>query len=220
MSWTDNKTLIEYSKYKPCQEIFQAVCDEIGKHYEKQGFKYSRSRPKITIKDKIFKVEICFWSSRSNIPGEYVNLEILPNFYSNQLIKEKKSKGFLFGHTGLFYHQYTNNPKQIKVRQIFGDEMGRIDEYSTESVIIDNNNCNVYGIDEAKFNKIIAFIDNKIIVWIAKLKTEKGILELLENASKTKIRALNGKGGNSEFIDYVNLNFPGINIEKLLEKQD
>ena len=42
MSWTENITLSEYSKYTPCQEIFQAVCDEIGKHYEAKGLKYSR----------------------------------------------------------------------------------------------------------------------------------------------------------------------------------
>jgi len=219
MDWTDNKTLLEYSQHTPCKEIFQAVCDEIGKHYEKRGFKYSRSSPKITIKDKIFKVEICFWSSRSNIPGEYVNLEILPNFYSNQPIKEKKSKGFLFGHTGLFIHKYSDNPKKIKIRQIFGDEIERIDEYSDESVVKDNNNCNVYGLNEANFSKIIEFIDNKIIIWAEKLKTEQGILELTENASKTRIWALNGKGGNSEFVPFVKLNFPNIEIEKLLEKK-
>ena len=218
MTWTSNKTILENSQYTPCQEIFQAVCDEIGKHFEKRGFKYSPSSPKITINDKILKVEICFWSSRSNIPGEYVNLEILPNFYSNQLIKEKKSKGFLFGHTGLFIHKYSDNPKLIKVRQIFGDEIERIDEYNHESVIKDNNNCNVYGLDEAKFNKIIEFIDNKIIVWIDKLKTEKGILELLENACNTRLWALNGNGGNTEFMEYVKMNFPQINIAELLKK--
>jgi len=105
MGWTDNKILLEYTRYTPCQEIFQAVCDEIGRHYQNLGFKYSRSTPKLVIENDKIKLEICFWSSRSNIPGEWVNLEILPNFYSLQLKKTSDKKGFLFGHTGIFYHK-------------------------------------------------------------------------------------------------------------------
>lgn len=216
MNWTENKILLEYSKYTPCQEIFQAVCDEIGMYYEKKGGKYTRSRPKITFKDNKLKVEICFWSSKSNIPGEYVNLEILPNFYSTEIVKSNKSKGLLLGHTALFIRKYLVNPKQIKVRQIFGEEIERIDEHSTESVIRDNHTCNIYGLDESKFNMIIQFIDKNIISWIGKLKTEEGVLELIENACETRIWSLNGKGGNSDFIEYVKLSFPNIEIENRL----
>jgi hypothetical protein len=219
MSWTDNKTLLEYSKYTPCQDIFQAVCDELGKHYETQGFKYSRSRPKLTIDKDNIKLVIAFWSSRSNTPGDWVNLEILPNFYSKQLAKTSSIKGFLFGHTGLFYHKYSDNPKQIMVKQIFGDELERVDEYSNESKIIESNNCNVYGIDKEKFDSIVKFIDNKIVPWTSKLATEEGIIELITNASPTRVWALNGKGSNSDFIKYVHLNFPSINIENELDKK-
>jgi hypothetical protein len=218
MSWTDNKILLEYSKYTPCQEIFQAVCDELGKYYETEGFKYSRSRPKLTIEKGNIKVVIAFWSSRSNIPGDWVNLEILPNFYSKQLAKTSDTKGFLFGHTGLFYHKFTDNPKQILVKQIFGGELERFDEYSNESKIIESNNCNVYGINKEKFDSIIKFIDDKIIPWTSKLATEEGIFELIKNASPTRVWSLNGKGSNSDFIKYVQLNFPNINIEKELDK--
>ena len=220
MSWTNNETLLNYSKATPCKEIFQAVCDEIGKHYEKQGLKYSRARPKIVYKDKDIKVEICFWSSRSNIPGESINLEILPWFHSLQLAKQSKTKGYLFGHTGLFIHKYTDNIKQRKIRQIFGDEEEYVYEYSYESIIKDNNNCNVYGLDEQKFKKIIEFIDNKILSWVEKIKTEEGINELIQDPSQTRIEALNlnGKRGNSCFVEYVKTNFPNINIDKWREE--
>src|SRR5205085_208285 len=112
--------------------------DELGKHYEKKGFKYSRSRPKLTYKDAMLKLEICFWSSGSNWPGERVNLEIVPNFYSNLLAKESKTKGFLFSHTALFYHKYTNDKDKVKVRQIFGDELDWVDVYGYQSKITDN----------------------------------------------------------------------------------
>ena len=71
MSWTDNMTLLEYSKYTPCQEIFQAVCDELGKHYVAKGYKYSRSQPKLKIEKSDIKLEVAFCSSRSNTPGDW-----------------------------------------------------------------------------------------------------------------------------------------------------
>ena len=219
MNWTDNRTLLEYSKYTACQDIFQAVCDEIGKHYIEKGFKYSRSRPKLTIEENNIKLVIAFWSSRSNIPGNWINFEILPNFYSKELAKTSKIRGYLFGHTGLFYHRYTDNPKQIKVKKIFGEELERMDEYSNESKIIESNNCNIYGLDKDKFDLIIQFIDNKILPWTSKLSTEEGIFELVKNASPTRIWSLNGKGGNSDFIKYVQLRFPNIDIEKELSEQ-
>jgi hypothetical protein len=213
MSWTENKILLEYTKYTPCQDIFQAVCDEIGKHYEKRGdMKYARSRPKITYKDKDIQLDICFWSSRSNTPGDCVCLEILPNFYSAQL--KKKGMGLLFGHTGLFKQKHTGNPGQTKVVQIFGDEIERIDENNTESAIIYNNSCNVYGLDEHKFNSIIKFIDDEIIVWIEKLKTEAGIVALTSNMSLTRKVSLKGEGTNSSFREYVKTCFPDIDIDK------
>jgi len=218
MSWTDNMTLLEYSKYTPCQEIFQAVCDELGKHYVAKGYKYSRSQPKLKIEKGDIKLEIAFCSSRSNTPGDWVSFEILPSFYSKQLAKTNNTKGFLFGHTGLFYHKYKDNPKQILVKQIFGGELERIDEYSNESKIIESNNCNVYGIDKEKFYSIVQFIDNKIVPWASKIRTEEGIVELITNASPTRIWSLNGKGSNSDFIKYVQLNFPNINIVSELDK--
>jgi hypothetical protein len=216
MSWTENKTLLCYSDATPCKEIFQAVCDELGRYYEGKGFRYSRSRPKLTYKDSVLKVEICFWSSGSNTPGASVNLEIIPNFYSVQLSKEGKTKGFLFSHTALFYHRYTNDTNKVKVRQIFGDEVEWIDTYGYQSRITDNNNCNVYGIDELKFKKIIAFIDSKIIPWIKKLQTGQGVVELLHEASDFRKSALDSKHGNSEFVNYVRTMFPGVDIERLL----
>lgn len=216
MSWTNNKTLLEHSKHTPCKEIFQAMCDELGKHYEAKGFKYSRSRPKLTLEKGDIKLIIEFWSTKSNTPGSSVSFEILPNFYAKQLAKTSTINGFLFGHTGLFYHQYTDNPKQILVKQIFGEELERIDEYSNESKIIDNHHCNIYGIDKEKFDSIVKFIDDKIVSWISKLATREGILELITNASPTRVWSLNGKGTNSDFIKYVQLNFPDIDIEKKL----
>jgi hypothetical protein len=217
MNWTENVVLKNSSGTTPCSEIFQAVCDELGHHYEQRGFKYSRSRPKVVSKEKEIKLEICFWSSASNTPGRYVNLEILPNFYSLELAKQSSIKGFLFGHTAIFDEKYTNDKRKIKVIQIFGDVLEREDEYSQESVIRHNNNCNVFGLDKVKFDKIVEFIDSKILPWTDKIRTEKGLLELLKNPTKTRIGSLNGKGTNSDFVNYVKAKFPQLDINVLTE---
>jgi hypothetical protein len=224
MNWTENEVLLNQRETMPSKDLFQAVCDEIGKHYETKGFKYSRSRPKLTFKDKVLKLEICFWSSRSNTSGRHVSLEILPNFYSLRIInsktsngKSKISNGFLFGHEAIFSRKYTDNPKQQRVNQIYGDVLERLDDSTYESQIRDNHYCNVYGIDEEKFKRIIEFIDKKIIPWIENLKTKEGVLEFTENPTKQRLFSINGQGGNSDFIQYCKIHFPEIDIEKRLE---
>ncbi len=216
MNWTENKTLLNFSEQTPCKEIFQAVCDEIGRHYEHSGFKYSRSRPKLTFKDNEIKLEICFYSSASNMQGEYVNLEIIPHFYSVELSKLGKAKGYLFGLASIFSSKYSDDPKKIKIIQIFGDVIEREDPQGTESILRYNHNCDVYGIDESKFNKIIEFIDNRIINWVSRIKTEEGINELIENPTQMSIWALNlnQKGGNSDFKEYIKIKFPRINMNQ------
>lgn len=211
-NWANNETLLNYSKHTPCNDIFQAVCDEIGQYYnEKHGYKYARARPKITIKNADFKLEIAFWSSRSNIPGDYVNLEIIPVFYDLNAPKNHESKGMLFCQGAILYHTYTTDIQKVRHVPIFGDVEELVLEYSHESVIKDLNTCNVYGLDETKFKQIIAFLDTKIIVWLDKLKTEKGVLELIHNPCETQLMEFK----NGYLFNYIKTNFPNINIENL-----
>lgn len=218
MSWTNNKVLLEYTEHTPCREIFQAVCDEIGNHYQNAGFKYSsiKTHSRLNTENEKLKLEIKLWPSSYSTPGETVGLEIIPSFTSKQLEKLDDKKGFIIGHTGILYHKYTDDKSKIRVNQIFGDVLERTDPYSHESKIIDNHYCNVYGIDKEKFDKIINFIDTKILSWLPKLQTKEGILELLKDASPTRVGALSGMGTNSRFVRYVKLNFPDIDVEKEL----
>ncbi len=220
MAWADNEILLTYSRYSSCGDIYQAVCDEIGKHYVQLGWKYARSRPAITYKDKHIKVVIGFSSSGSNTPGDSVLLQILPVFYSIQMIiKGQHASGLLLGHTDLFYHKYMDDDsRQIKVISVFGEEYNRIGREGEESKLIESGVCNVYGLDEEKFKKIIGFIDAKIIVWIDKIKTEKGILELTENSSETRKHSLRARNTNGEFVEYVKRFFPLIDIDERLKE--
>jgi hypothetical protein len=163
MNWTENETLLSYSPYTPCKEIFQAVCDEIGKYYEQKGFKYSASRPKLVLKKDDFTIEIAFFSSRSNMPGQYVNLEIIPSLSNKSAKTEANPKGILSQYPDLFYHPADEIPPKMTIHEIFGGVIYNTESWITESVIRDYHACNVYGLDEEKFLKIIAFIDHKIL---------------------------------------------------------
>jgi hypothetical protein len=164
MNWTNNKTLLGYNEYTPCKEIFQAACDEIGNYYLAKGFKYSSSRPKLVLKKDDYKIEIAFFSSRTNTPGRFVTLEIIPSLLAKSAITVENPKGILSQYPDLFYHPTNELPPKMIVKEIYGDVIYNTESWITESVVRDYHACNVYGLDEEKFSKIIAFIDDKILV--------------------------------------------------------
>ncbi len=215
MSWTTNTVLLKDPATVSCKEIFQAVCDELGHYYSKIGFKYAASRPKLAIARGKLKLDIRFYSSHSNMPGEYVNLEILAEFYAPEL-KQTRTKGFLFGHTALFYLKNDNdNPQIRKGISIFGEEREAIVENSQGSELIYSNNCNIAGLTGDRFSKIVAFIDSKIIYWLDQLQTEDGITAFLEQAGFSRAKSL--VDTNSNFVAYVEANFPTIEVENALQ---
>ncbi|WP_166243138.1 hypothetical protein [Paenibacillus turpanensis] len=209
------------SPYTSCKEIFQAVCDEIGTYYTTKGFKYAKSRPSITYKDKEITLQIAFWSSGYNTPGDYVNVEIIPAFFSTKIARVKKTaqprskRGYLFGHPAIFLHDLPGRePGTVRIRQIFGDEMERYEEGKSEKL---NHSCNVYGITHEKFENIIHFIDNHIISYIDVLKDHEKLLAFIEGSNKERSYYLN----NPELLEYIEIAFPsrkGQLIEVLQKK--
>jgi hypothetical protein len=118
----------------------------------------------------------------------------------------------LFTHGAIIYHKYTGDIQRVRHVHIFRKVEELVLDYSCESVIKDVNMCNVYDLDEAKFNKIIDFLDAKIIVWLDKIKTENGILELINNPCDTQLRDIK----NGYLVDYIKLNFPNIDLTRIL----
>jgi hypothetical protein len=157
--WTNNQILISHNQNTPCKEIFSAVCEELGNYYVSKGFKYTKSRPKLTLEKGDNKLEIAFFSSRSNIPGNYVNLEIIPTIKS----KTNPSREFSTQIWESFFIKSDEMPAKMTIKEIFGGETINTEYWLTESSIREYNCCNVYGLTEENFRKIIIFIDEKII---------------------------------------------------------
>ena len=93
--WSENSVLYNNSPYVPPKDIFQAVCDELGRYYSEKGAKYTRSNRKIKVKFECVICEFGLWSSHGNIQGEWVNLEIVTSVYAVDKTDMEK-KGLLF----------------------------------------------------------------------------------------------------------------------------
>lgn len=195
MDWTDNNILLNQDVSTPCKDIFQAVCDELGEYYSDKGFKYARSRPKLTYKDNEIKLEIKFFSSASNTPGEWVCLDIIPVFVSLDLENTKYPKPYILGSSTIMTKIGDWADKKLIITETaFGERINHIDDYSEEPLFRYSNNCNVYGINKEKFDLLVSFIDSKIISWIEKAKTKEGILEVIKNRNKRTDWELNNSG--------------------------
>jgi|TARA_Y100000114_G_scaffold154224_1_gene175808 hypothetical protein len=208
--WKEESILNNYNEYTPCKDIFHAVCDEIAEYYIPKGWKYAKSRPKLTYNDKSVKIEIAFWSSGSNMPGDYVNLEILPAIYSLDLKRDLKdkgidSKGLILGYPTIFFERLVNIPKGTKrVLTIEGEIREFKEEYEETSVLRHHNNINVYGINENDFIKIIDFIDNRIVIWKDLINDYEKLKVKISSFLKSDIRELK----SSDFLSYIQFKFP------------
>jgi hypothetical protein len=86
------------------------------------------------------RLEISQWSSSSNIPGNYILLEIIPTFVSLELVKNKKEKGgknngYILGYPEIFIHSLVDKRAGIvKIKQIFDEDVVRIEEENNESI--------------------------------------------------------------------------------------
>ncbi len=141
--WTENSILTNQNETTPPGEIFDEFCQAIGYYYQQKGYKYTRSRPKVKIETRDLFVEINFWSSRSNMAGSSVGLEILPYVGSKKLKKWIKTNK-----TGRNEYIYGPTKYDFRFQNIYGasvdfflDLILKIDKYIAEHLnIADNKN--------------------------------------------------------------------------------
>lgn len=92
--WEEGSILYNTSPYTAPKEIFQSVCNELGRYYTEKGAKYTKSNRKIKWLGKKLRCEIRFNSSHSNMAGSWINLEVVTNTYAIDC-KDMERKGIL-----------------------------------------------------------------------------------------------------------------------------
>ena len=117
--WEEGSILFNCTPNTSPQEIFQAVCNEIGRYYSERGMKYTKSNRKLKWQGEKLRCEFVFWSSHSNIRGEWVNLEIVTNVYA--LDKSNMEKN------GLLYFKI--KPRNFNVYDIDSEQFCRITDF-------------------------------------------------------------------------------------------
>jgi hypothetical protein len=139
--WTEDSILTNQSEHTPPAEIFDAFCQAIGFYYQQKGYKYTKSRPKVKIESKDLFVEINFWSSRSNMAGSSVGLEILPYVGSKKLKKWIKTNK-----TGRNEYIYGPTKYDFRHQNIYGSSVDffldlilKIDKYIAANLNIEDN---------------------------------------------------------------------------------
>ncbi|MBD3638273.1 MAG: hypothetical protein HUJ25_13050 [Crocinitomicaceae bacterium] len=208
--WKQDSILANYSEHTPCKDIFQAVCDLIGDHYQNLDWKYARSRPKITFKDKQFKMEVAFWSSGYNTPGDYVNLEIIPAICSLELIKHYKEQGestngYILGMMDFYHEKSEEVPAGIRrVINIDGKTTDLEEGRWPEGVLSFNKNINVYGITPELLEKIISFIDQRIVIWLEAMNNLDLLISLIDKLPDSSKKELK----QGAFYEFLKLEFP------------
>lgn len=123
-NWTreENSVLNYMNEYTQPKEIFQAVCNEIGRYFVMKGAKYTKSRPRLKFNGKKLRCEFGLWSSCSNTAGQWINLEVVTSVYA--IYNDGMArKGIL---------NYSPRPKNFNVykinQQMFADIIKYIEE--------------------------------------------------------------------------------------------
>lgn len=131
-TWEENSILYNISEYMPPKDIFQAVCNELGRYFSLHGAKYTKSNKKLKWNGKKVRCEMGLWSSHSNIQGDWVNLEIVTSVYAINA-KGMEKKGLL---------KCDIRPEHFNVYKLDVQKFGEIIQY------IDNTLKKVWDFEE------------------------------------------------------------------------
>ncbi len=174
--WEENSILYTYNERTRPAEIFQAFCDELGKHYQKKGMKYFRSGPRIVLDTKRNKIVLTFNSSRSNTPGRSVMIELGVFIFDLEL----DSKNPVFNSFTMFSKKLdTEEQGRIIIENLVGEQITRKEE-NVESEFRYNKNFKVYGLSENGFQQVISFLDGKVFAWSEDLYDTVKVKVLIE----------------------------------------
>ena len=185
--WKKDSILNSYNEDTKPSEIFKEVCNVIGNYYSEKGWKYSSSRPKIRLDSNDLVLEINFWSSRSNMTGAYINLEILPYVSSKKLKKWIKENDI--GRNSSIYapktYAFRNNNVFGITEQELSNLIMEMDTFIERELNIDNND---EFIEHMLQNLDDSIVDN-FACYLA-MRKDKRMFDVIKHDNSLKINTL------------------------------
>ncbi len=168
---------MKYEAWKhTSRPLFLAVCDDLADVFGKEGFRYARSVPKLTGKQKDCKLQILFASSHSNVAGKYVCFEICPYiFVTNpaQMLPDRRGKDIIS-------YDLTEESEEAKEKQciILKFPFGKSKRICYDNINQPHNAkpciqyrsiVNLSEIDTQKFEQLVIYMREKFVIPFQKL---------------------------------------------------
>ncbi|MBD10026.1 MAG: hypothetical protein CMC68_04610 [Flavobacteriaceae bacterium] len=187
VNWKNDSILKNYNDETKPSDIFKEVCDLVGDYYSEMGWKYYGSRPKIKRESNDLIVEINFLSSRSNMSGSYIQLEILPYVSSKKLKKWIKENDI--GRNSFIYapknYSFRNNNVYGITEDEFSSLLSEMDNFIENKLDIENNDKFIENI----LKNIDESIEDNFACYLA-MKKDKRMFEVIEYDNGHKIDKL------------------------------
>lgn len=206
-TWSSDSLLYHVNASIPSKDIYQAVCDEIGRFYQTKGFKYAPSGKKLEYQYQDFKIKVQFASSHYNTGGEWVLLEINTGIYPQRLQKQyKESKETLLpiilANVDLLDEVLLNKPQGTVIGvDMFGREHEVIEEGKPYALRKYARSVNVYNISLDDFRKILSYLNKVIQYSFSLVLNESTLVNHINSAYERKFYFLKEK----RFVDYLHL---------------
>lgn len=146
--WEMDSILYSKSPHVPPKDIFQAVCNELGRYYLEKELQYVKSKRELRWKGNNLWCKFGFWSSHHNRKGEWVNLEIVTSLFAINTSDMERNGVLSFG----FKPQNFN---------VYGIDLKMFDKIIS---YIDSTIMNVKELDtKAGLEKFLLTMENAIL---------------------------------------------------------
>lgn len=206
-SWQNGSLLSNVTFDTPCKEIFQAVCDEIGRFYQTKGFKYSTSGRKLEYQYKGFKLKISFASSHYNSVGQSVGFEVNSGLYPDKLQKQYKADKhrllpIILSNVDLLDEIMPDRePGTVQGVSMFGEVNEVRDELYKYALRIYSRYRNVYGITIENFKKLLEYLNLIITYSFSLVLNPQVLVDYINKTHERKFYWLK----EERFLDYLRL---------------
>lgn len=132
--WEENSVLYSNSPYILPRDIFQAVCNEVGRYYQEKELQYVKSKRELKWEGTNLWCKLGLWSSHSNIQGKWVAFEIVTSLFAIDNT-EMERKGILsFGFRPKHFNIYGIDLKLFnEITSYIDSTLMRVKEFDTKN---------------------------------------------------------------------------------------